>query len=141
MKTSPNVLTKTAAVLLGSLTLCGSVALGAEPPPPVVAPEAVLAKPADFAGKTIAVHGAVDRVSAARRMFTLVEKTEAGCTDGCARAVVTVVLPADSQATLPAPSQEVLVVGQIEAGATPQLRVSEIVVAKDELQRRLLAGK
>jgi hypothetical protein len=50
--------------------------------------DSLAAKPSDFTGKIVAVLGVVERVSEAKRMFTLIDTSEAGCADACQRAMI-----------------------------------------------------
>jgi hypothetical protein len=103
-----------------------------EPIPPLLA-----AKPSDYTGKIVAVSGVVERVSEAKKMFTLVDPSEAGCVDGCFRAMIVAQL-GQGVTTLPKVMEPVIAIGEVDASA-PAVRVTvtELVSGKEAIDARL----
>jgi hypothetical protein len=66
--------------------ICAATAVIAEDKPALTGVDSLAAKAGDYTGKIVAVSGVVERVSETKRMFTLVDASEAGCADGCQRA-------------------------------------------------------
>ena len=62
--------------------ICAASAVIAQDKPALTGVDSLAAKPSDYTGKIVAVLGVVERVSEAKKMFTLVDASEAGCADG-----------------------------------------------------------
>ena len=68
--------------------ICAAGAMMAQDKPALTGVDSLAAKPSDYAGKIVAVSGIVERVSETKRMFTLIDASEAACADGCQRSMV-----------------------------------------------------
>ena len=68
--------------------ICAASAVMAQDKPALTDVDSLAAKPSDYSGKIVAVSGIVERVSETKRMFTLIDASEAGCADGCQRAMI-----------------------------------------------------
>lgn len=81
------------------------------------------------AGKPARIYGIVQLVSVERRMFSMIDTSEAQCTDACSPNIVLVRLPENNTALkLPERGHEILVSGMIDAAKTPvELVANEIV--------------
>ena len=62
--------------------ICAASTVIAQDKPALTGVDSLAAKPSDYTGKIVAVSGVVERVSEAKKMFTLVDASEAGCADG-----------------------------------------------------------
>ncbi|MGA7391563.1 MAG: hypothetical protein WBL40_19555 [Terrimicrobiaceae bacterium] len=99
--------------------------------------DSLAAKPGNYAGKIVAVSGVVERVSEAKRMFTLVDSSEAGCADGCQRSMVVAQL-GQGLTALPKATEPVIAIGTVDTAA-PAVRVTvtELVSGKEAVDARL----
>jgi hypothetical protein len=81
--------------------------------------------------------GIVERVSEAKRMFTLIDTSEAGCADGCQRAMIVAQLD-QALTTLPKATEPVVAIGKVDTSA-PSVRVTvtELVSGKEAVDARL----
>ena len=95
------------------------------------------AKLNDYTSKIVAVSGVVERVSEVNKMFTLVEASEAGCADGCQRAMIVAQL-GQVVTTLPKATEPVVAIGKMDTSA-PAVRVTvtELVSGKETVDARL----
>ena len=98
---------------------------------------ATAAKPGDYSGKIVAVSGIVERVSEAKRMFTLIDASEAACADGCQRSMVVAQL-GQGLTALPKAAEPVVAIGKVDTSA-PAVRVTvtELVSGKEAVDARL----
>lgn len=115
MKTRTLLLLVTATLSLGSLRANPPTGVNAfcETSPPAV-------------GSPVALEGIVHRVSAERRLVSLVDKSEKDCTDACTPKTVHVLVPNPDQ-PLPAKGEVVLVRGTVDAtGSTPRVSATSI---------------
>jgi hypothetical protein len=109
---------------------------------PLITVDALASKTKAFAGKTIVLHGVVDRVSKERRMITLIDPSEANCTDACQRNTVIVPLPATNKDPLPEARREVLVHGSVDPKQAPlRMIVTRIVTDPAQIKEALAANK
>ena len=99
--------------------------------------DSLAAKPGNYAGKIIAVSGVVERVSEAKKMFTLVDSSEAACADGCQRSMVVAQL-GQGLTALPKATEPVIAIGTVDTSA-PAVRVTvtELVSGKEAVDARL----
>ncbi|MGA7881135.1 MAG: hypothetical protein WCD63_09740 [Terrimicrobiaceae bacterium] len=99
--------------------------------------DSLAAKPGNYAGKIVAVSGVVERVSEAKKMFTLVDSSEAGCADGCQRSMVVAQL-GQGLTALPKATEPVIAIGTVDTAA-PAVRVTvtELVSGKEAVDARL----
>jgi hypothetical protein len=105
--------------------------------------DSLAAKLSDYTGKIVAVLGVVERVSEAKKMFTLVDASEAGCADGCQRAMIVSQL-GQGVATLPKATERVIAIGKVDTSSPAVLvTVTELVSSKEAVDARLeqLAAK
>jgi len=81
--------------------------------------------------------GIVERVSEAKHMFTLIDVSEAGCADGCQRAMIVAQL-GQGVRTLPKAMEPVVAIGKADTSA-PSVRVTvtELVSGKEAVDARL----
>ena len=68
--------------------MCAAGAVMAQDKPALTGVDSLAANPSGYTSKIVAVSGVVERVSDAKKMFTLVDASEAGCADGCQRATI-----------------------------------------------------
>lgn len=117
--------------------VCAASAVSAQDKPALTGVDSLAAKPADYSGKTVAVSGIVERVSEAKKMFTLIDASEAGCADGCQRAMIVAQL-GQGVTALPKAMEPVIAIGKVDASA-PAMRmtVTELVVGKKAVEARL----
>jgi hypothetical protein len=117
--------------------ICAASVVLAQDKPALTGVDSLAARPSDFTGKTVAVSGIVERVSEAKRMFTLVDPSEAGCVDGCFRAMIVAQL-GKGVTTLPKLMEPVVAIGEVDVSA-PAVRVtvSELVSGKEAIDARL----
>ena len=110
--------------------------LFAQEKPQLVTFEQLLTSPDQYQAKTVALHGTVARVSAERKMFTMVDTSEAACADGCNAPTVMAALQAKGPIALPKPGQEAVVVGQIDQkNGRPILEVTQVVTSPDQMKQ------
>jgi hypothetical protein len=79
--------------------------------PALTGVNSLAAKLSDYTRKIVAVSGVVERVSDVKKMFTLVEASEAGCADGCQRAMIVAQLR-QVVTTLPKATGPVVAIGK-----------------------------
>jgi hypothetical protein len=117
--------------------ICAVSAVRAQDKPALTGVDLLAAKPGDYTGKIIAVSGIVERVSEAKHMFTLIDVSEAGCADGCQRAMIVAQL-GQGVATLPKAMEPVVAIGKVDTSA-PSVRVTvtELVSGKEAVDARL----
>jgi hypothetical protein len=117
--------------------ICAASAVIAQDKPALTGVDSLAAKPSDYSGKIIAVSGIVERVSEAKHMFTLIDVSEAGCADGCQRAMIVAQL-GQGVATLPKAMEPVVAIGKVDTSA-PSVRVTvtELVSGKEAVDARL----
>jgi hypothetical protein len=127
--------------------ICVASAVIAQDKPLLTGVDLLAAKPSDYAGKIVAVSGVVERVSEAKKMFTLVDASEAGCADGCERARIVAQL-GQGATTLPKVMEPVIAIGKVETSG-PQtfpscwaslavlVTVTELVSSKQAVDARL----
>jgi hypothetical protein len=117
--------------------ICAASAVIAEDKPALTGVDSLATKPSDYTGKIVAVSGIVERVSETRRMFTLIDTSEAGCADGCQRAMIVAQL-GQGVTTLPKATEPVVAIGKVDASA-PSVRVTvtELVSGKEAVDARL----
>ena len=99
--------------------------------------DSLAAKSSDYTGKIVVVSGIVERVSEARRMFTLIDASEADCADGCKRAMIVAQL-GQGVTTLLKAIESVVAIGKVDTPA-PAVRVTmtELVSGKEAMDARL----
>lgn len=117
--------------------VCTVGALTAADQPTITGVDNLTAKSSEYADKVVNLSGIVDRVSAERNMFTIIDTTEAGCTDGCARATIIAEL-GPGLTTLPETAEPVIAIGKVVA-ITPSIRliVTELITGKEAVADRL----
>lgn len=117
--------------------ICAASAMMAQDKPALTGVDSLAAKPNDYTGKIVAVSGIVERVSEAKRMFTLIDVSEAGCADGCQRAMIVAQLD-QRLTTLPKATEPVVAIGKVDTSA-PAVRVTvtELVSGKEAVDARL----
>jgi hypothetical protein len=104
----------------------------------VLTVDTLVSKAKQYAGKNIALHGVVDRVSAEQRLVTLIDPSEANCTDACERNLVVVSVPDEFNLALAKPRGEVVVRGAIgDANSPLRMTASRIVFEPAEVKRAL----
>jgi len=97
-----------------SAVICAASAVIAQDKPALTGVDSLAAKPGDYTGKIVAVLGVVERVSEAKKMFTLVDASEAGCADGCQRAMIVSQL-GQGVTTLPKATEPVVAIGNVNS--------------------------
>jgi hypothetical protein len=117
--------------------ICAASAVIAQDKPALTGVDSLAAKSSDYTGKIIAVSGIVERVSEAKHMFTLIDVSEAGCADGCQRAMIVAQL-GQGVTTLPKAMEPVVAIGKVDTFA-PSVRVTvtELVSGKEAVDARL----
>ena len=117
--------------------ICASSAVIADDKPALTGVDSLAAKPSDYTGKIVAVSGIVERVSETKRMFTLIDASEAGCADGCQRAMIVAQL-GQGVTMLPKAAERVVAIGKVDTSA-PAVRVTvtELVFGKEAVDARL----
>ena len=117
--------------------ICASSAVIADDKPALTGVDPLAAKPSDYTGKIVAVSGIVERVSETKRMFTLIDASEAGCADGCQRAMIVAQL-GQGVTMLPKAAERVVAIGKVDTSA-PAVRVTvtELVFGKEAVDARL----
>jgi hypothetical protein len=117
--------------------ICAASVVMAQDKPALTDVDSLAAKRADYTGKIVAVSGIVERVSDTKRMFTLIDASEAGCADGCQRAMIVAQL-GQGVTTLPKATEPVVAIGTIDTSA-PAVRVTvtELVSGKEAVDARL----
>jgi hypothetical protein len=111
--------------------ICAASAVMAQDKPALTGVDLLAAKPSDYSGKIVAVSGVVERVSEAKKMFTLVKASEAGCADGCQRAMIVAQL-GQGVTTLPKVMEPVIAIGKVETSSPAVLvTVTELVSSKE----------
>jgi hypothetical protein len=117
--------------------ICAVSAVMAQDKPSLTGVDSLTAKSSDYAGKIVAVSGIVERVSEAKRMFTLIDASEAACADGCQRSMVVAQL-GQSVTALPKAAEPVVAIGKVDTSATAvRVTVSEVVSGKEAVAARL----
>jgi hypothetical protein len=91
--------------------ICAASVVIAQDQPVLTGVDSLAAKRSDYSGKIVAVSGIVERVSETKRMFTLIDASEAGCADGCQRAMIVAQL-GQGVTTLPKAMEPVVAIGQ-----------------------------
>ena len=117
--------------------ICAASAVIPQDKPALTGVDSLAANPSGYTGKIVAVSGVVERVSEAKKMFTLVEASEAGCADGCQRAMIVAQL-GQAVTTLPKAMEPVVAIGKVDTSA-PSVRVTvtELVSSKEAVDARL----
>jgi hypothetical protein len=117
--------------------ICSATAVIADDKPAFTGVDSLAANPSEYTGKIVAVSGIVERVSETKRMFTLIDASEAGCADGCQRAMIIAQL-GQGVTTLPKATEPVVAIGKVETSA-PAVRVTvtELVSGKEAVDARL----
>ena len=117
--------------------ICAASAASAQDKPVLTGVDSLAATANDYAGKIVAVSGVVERVSEAKKMFTLVDASEAGCADGCQRAMIVGQL-GQGVTTLPKVMEPVIAIGKVETSSPAVLvTVTELVSSKEAVDARL----
>jgi len=98
----------------------------------------ILAKPDQYHGQVVALHGIADTVSLENKTFTMVDIKGGVRAAGTNVLSLPTSLPEGSQATMPRPGQETIVIGQIRKkdGITGFL-VTQVFTNKAEVQQIL----
>lgn len=143
MKTCPYIRIKSPlAALLGGIVLLAGASLAtaeekAEPKAPLGV-DALVKELDSHAGKTASIYGIVHLVSAERRMFSMIDISEANCTDACSPNMVLVRFPANSsELKLPERGREIVVTGRLDEVKTPVgLEAAEIVDSPEAVRAR-----
>lgn len=117
--------------------ICAAGAIIAQDQPALTGVDSLVARPSDYTGKIVAVLGVVERVSEAKKMFTLVDASEAGCADACQRAMIVAQL-GQGVTTLPKAMEPVIAIGKVDT-IFPAMRVTvtELVSSKEAMDARL----
>jgi hypothetical protein len=117
--------------------ICAASVVIAQDQPVLTGVDSLAAKRSDYSGKIVAVSGIVERVSETKRMFTLIDASEAGCADGCQRAMIVAQL-GQGVTTLPKAMEPVVAIGKVDASA-PSVRVTvtELISGKEAVDARL----
>ena len=117
--------------------ICVASAVIAQDKPALTGVDSLAANPGDYTGKIVAVSGIVERVSEAKHMFTLIDSSEAGCADGCQRAMIVAEL-GQGLTALPKATEQVVAIGRVDTSA-PSVRVTvtELVSGKEAVDARL----
>ena len=117
--------------------ICAASAVIAQDKPALTGVDSLAANPSDYTGKIVAVSGVVERVSDAKKMFTLVDASEAGCADGCQRAMIVAQL-GQGVTTLPKVMEPVVAIGKVDTSfRAVLLTVTELVSSKEAVDARL----
>lgn len=117
--------------------VCAASAAIAQDKPALTGVDSLAAKPGEYTGKIVAVLGVVERVSEAKKMFTLVDASEAGCADACKRAMIVAQL-GQGVTTLPKAMEPVIAIGKVDTSSPAVLvTVSELVSSKEAVDARL----
>ena len=117
--------------------ICAASTVTAQDKPALTGVDSLAAKPSDYTGKIVAVLGVVERVSEAKKMFTLVDASEAGCADACQRAMIVAQL-GQGLTTLPKTTEPVIAIGKVDASSPAVLvTVTELVSSKEDVAARL----
>jgi hypothetical protein len=117
--------------------ICAATAVMAQDKPALTGVDSLAAKSSDYTGKIVAVSGVVERVSQAKKMFTLVDASEADCADGCQRAMIVAQLD-QGVTTLPKVMEPVIAIGKVETSSPAVLvTVTELVSSKEAVDARL----
>ena len=116
--------------------MCAASVVIAQDKPALTDVDSLAAKPGNYAGKIVAVWGVVERVSAAKKMFTLVDSSEVGCADGCQRSMVVAEL-GQGVTALPKATEAVIAIGEVDTSA-PAVRVTvtELISGKEAVEAR-----
>ena len=117
--------------------ICVASAVIAQDKPALTGVDSLAANPGDYTGKIVAVSGIVERVSEAKHMFTLIDSSEAGCADGCQRAMIVAEL-GQGPTALPKATEQVVAIGRVDTSA-PSVRVTvtELVSGKEAVDALL----
>jgi hypothetical protein len=117
--------------------ICAASIVIAQERPALTGVNSLVNRPKDYTGKIVAVSGVVERVSEAKKMFTLVDPSEAGCADACERAMVVAQL-GQGVTTLPKAMEPVIAIGKVETSSPAMLvTVTELVSSKEAVDARL----
>ena len=117
--------------------MCAASNVIAQDKPALTGVDLLAARPSDYTGKIVAVSGVVERVSEAKKMFTLVDASEAGCADGCQRAMIVAQL-GQGVTTLPKVMEPVIAIGKVDTSFRAMLlTVTELVSSKEAVDARL----
>ena len=117
--------------------ICVASAVIAQDKPALTGVDSLAAKPSDYTGKIVAVLGVVERVSESKKMFTLVDASEAGCADACQRAMIVAQL-GQGLTTLPKTTEPVIAIGKVDTSSPAVLvTVTELVSSKEAVDARL----
>jgi hypothetical protein len=117
--------------------ICAATSVMAQDKPALIGVFSLAANPGGYTGKIVAVSGIVERVSETKRMFTLIDASEAGCADGCLQAMIVAQL-GQGVTTLPKAAEPVVAIGKVDTSA-PAVRVTvtELVSGKESVDARL----
>jgi hypothetical protein len=137
------LISSVALLVAGAMLLIALTASNAHAAAPattiVVTVDAVAARASNYKGKPIVLHGIVHHVSKARRMFTLIDPSEANCTDACQPNMIVATL-ATEKAPLPEARREVLVHGTLESNQSPlRIRVTRVISDPQQIKAALAA--
>ena len=117
--------------------MCAAGAVMAQDKPALTGVDSLAANPSGYTSKIVAVSGVVERVSDAKKMFTLVDASEAGCADACQRAMIVAQL-GQGVTTLPKVMEPVVAIGKVDTSfRAVLLTVTELVSSKEAVDARL----
>ena len=117
--------------------ICAASAVIPQDKPALTGVDSLAANPSGYTGKIVAVSGVVERVSDAKKMFTLVDASEAGCADACQRAMIVAQL-GQGVTTLPKVMEPVVAIGKVDTSfRAVLLTVTELVSSKEAVDARL----
>ncbi|MCC5805674.1 MAG: hypothetical protein JJU00_05025 [Opitutales bacterium] len=143
MKNRPYIRIKSLfGALLGGILLFAGASLataeGKAGPKPPLGVDALVKVLDSHAGKPVSVYGIVHLVSAERRMFAMIDTSEADCTEACSPNIVLVRFPANNkELKLPERGREIVVSGRLDEVRTPVgLEAAEIVDSPDVVKAR-----
>ena len=115
-------------------TLCAIGLATAEDQSAVTGVNALIANPAEHSGKTVTITGIVNLVSQERKMFTLIDTSEADCTDACQQPTIIAELGPDLT-TLPKPTETVVATGKMDASNSQvRVAVTELIFGKEAVE-------
>ncbi len=142
MKRTRTILTAVMVAAVAAIGVASPLAALEPDLPPLLTVDALASRATDYAGRTVVLHGFVDRVSSQRGMFTLIDPSEANCTAACHRNIVVASVPAGVEAPLPEARKEVLVHGSVDvAGTHLRLAVTRIVSDAAQVKDALASGR
>jgi hypothetical protein len=126
-----------AIISIFAAVICAVGAVIAQEQPALIDVNSLVTRPRDYTGKTVAVLGVVERVSEAKKMFTLVDESEAGCADACQRAMIVAHL-GQGVTALPKAMEPVIAIGKVDTSSPAVLvTVTELVSSQQAVDARL----